>query len=675
MKKLLLFISITISITTFSQEIKFGKVSKEALLEKNHPLDSTADAAYLLKKRKTHFIYDKSRGFLVVSEYHERIKIYTNKGFNYATKKINYYKPESGSQEKINSIKAYTFNIEDGKIAKQKLSKKAIFNTKLSKYRAQKKITLPNIKEGSVLDIKYTLTSPYWDIKDLHFQYSIPVKKLDYQIEIPEYFTFNSKAKGYYNVPVKQIVKTGRASWTTRTRTSVRSSRQAGSTIQSNVSNNQVNYKINSATFIDQNIPALKDNEPYIYNIVNYRGGIDYELSGTKFPESLHENYSSNWVTVCKTIYQSPSFGNELEKKNYYKDELISLIKNAKNDLEKSFTILQFVKSKVKWNGYSSKYTDLGVKKAFKEGVGNSADINLMLTSMLRSAGLNANPVLISSKSNGIPLFPTREGLNYVISKVNLSNGKFILLDATETYSTPNTIPNRALNWFGREIFKDGTSKEISLTPPFFAKENNLLHIKINDLGEVDGMMRKTLSGHSAMFFRKRYNQEEESEIIASLEEKYLIEINDYKLLNKENLLKPIVRSIKFSSEDFIENINGKLYFSPMFFLATTENPFKSKERSYPVDYIMPWQDKFSVSITIPEGYLVESCPENLAIGLPKNLGLFKFQITVQKNKIKLSSIMQVNSSIITPEHYNSLQGFYKELVSKQTEKITLVKK
>ncbi|QXP73458.1 DUF3857 and transglutaminase domain-containing protein [Tenacibaculum sp. AHE15PA] len=675
MKKLLLFIAVTFSLLTTAQEIKFGEVFKEELKEKFHPLDSTADAAYLLKKRKTHFIYDKSRGFLVVTEYHERIKIYSTKGYEYATKKMTYYKPKSGDHEKINSIKAYTFNLENGKILKQKLSKKNIFDDELSKYRSQKKITLPNINKGSVLDIKYTLTSPYWGIEKINFQYEIPVKKLDYQIEIPEYFTFNSKAKGYYNVPVKQTNKPGRASWTTRTRTSSNTGRKFGSTIQSNVNNNQVNYTIHSSTFIDQNIPALKGNESHIYNIANYRGGIQYELSGTKFPQSLHKNYSTNWETVCKTIYKSPSFGGELEKNNYYNDELTNLISIAKNDLDKTFKILQFVKAKVKWNGYYGKYTDLGVKKAFKEGVGNTADINLMLTAMLRSANLNANPVLISSKNNGIPLFPTIEGLNYVISKVNFNDGKFILLDATETYSMPNTLPHRALNWLGREVFKDGSSKEVSLTPRYFSKENNILHIKINNLGEVNGMMRKTLSGHSAMYFRKKNSQKKESEVKASLEEKYSIEINDYKLLNEKKLLKPVIRSFKFTSEDFIENINGKLYFHPMFFLATTNNPFKSKERNFPVDYIMPWQDNFSVSITIPQTYSIESYPENIAIGLPDNLGIFKFQITIQQNKIKLSSIMQINSNIITPEHYNSLQRFYKDLVSKQTEKIVLIKK
>jgi hypothetical protein len=654
MKKLLLLITLTFTLITTAQEIKFGKVSKEELEEKFYPLDSTTDAAYLLKKRKTYFIYDTNDGFKVVTDYHERIKIYTAEGFNYANKKINYYKPKSGNQEEINLIKAYTFNIENNEIIKTKLSKKDIFDEKLNKYRSQKKITLPNIKEGSIIDLKYTLTSPHWNIKTLHFQFGIPVKKINYKIAIPEYFIFNKTAKGYFNVPLRESSKGGQVNFGY---------------------NNNVNYTSKVYSFTHKNAPPIKDNEPFSGNINNYRGGIEFELSSTRFPNSMYENYSTSWKDVCKTIYKSSSFSKELEKTNYHKDVVLNAIDSTKNDIEKVTKLFQLIKSRVKWNQYSSKYTDKGVKKAYKGGTGNSAEINLMLTSMLRSAGLKANPVLISTKNNGIPLFPTRKGFNYVITKVNLTNGEYILLDATEKYSYLNILPYRTLNWYGRELLENNTSEKVNLIPTTLTKENNILHIKINDLGEINGMFRKSLSGHSAMFYRKKNNIKKEDELITSLEEKHSIDIDNFKILNKEKISKPITQTLKFSSEDFIEEINNKLYFSPFLFLATKENPFKSKERNFPVDYGMPWQDKFSIAITIPEGYTVESFPKELAIGLPESLGFFKYKVLVLGNKIKLSSVLQINSSMITPQYYTALRDFYTQLVKKQSEKIVLIKK
>lgn len=654
MKKILSIFTLIITIHLNAQEIKFGKVSKEELEEKFYPLDSTADATYLLKERRTYFEYDSNNGFQVVTDYHERIKIYSKEGVNYATKKITYYKPEHGDEESINSLKAYTFNLENNEIVKQKTSRKNIFDEHLNKYRSQKKITFPNVKEGSVIDVKYTLISPFWNIKTLNFQYGIPVKNLNYKVEIPEYFVFNKTSKGFYSIPLRESSKRGKVNFGY---------------------NNNVDYKVYTYIFNQKNIPPIKNNEPYSGNINNYRGGIEFELSGTRFPNSIYKNYATTWEDVCKNIYKSPSFGTELNRTNYYEKDIKNLLSPAKNDLDKIAIILEFVKSKVKWNEYYGKYTDKGVKKAYKEGVGNSADINLILTSILRYSGLKANPVLISTKNNGIPLFPTLDGFNYVISKVNLTNEKYVLLDATEKFSSTNILPYRSLNWYGREVFEKGYSEKVNLHPSSHSKENNILHVKIDNLGEINGMLRKTLSGHSAMFYRQKNNIKKEEDVITNTEETYNIEIENFKVFNTKDVNKSLTQTIKFTSEDFVEQINEKLYFSPLFFLATKENPFKSKERNFPIDFSMPWQDQFSISITIPEGYIIESYPEDIAIGLPNNLGVFKYKVLVQGNKIKLSSAVQFNSNIITPQYYTAVKYFYNQLVKKQTERVVLVKK
>ncbi len=122
------------------------------------------------------------------------------------------------------------------------------------------------------------------------------------------------------------------------------------------------------------------------------------------------------------------------------------------------------------WNGYFGYYCDEGVRRAYKDKVGNVAEINLMLTAMLRYAGLDANPVLVSTRSHGIPLFPTREGFNYVISAVSMDEG-YVLLDGTAKFSVPGMLPPRAHNWNGRLIKKEGASEEISLTPRAMSKE------------------------------------------------------------------------------------------------------------------------------------------------------------------------------------------------------------
>ena len=185
-----------------AQDYKFGKVSKAELEEEFYPLDSTADAAYLYKYRRTYYNYRNSKGLEILNEFVYRTKIYTKEGFKYANINIPYVNPEEGESEKISDLKAYTYNIdENGKITKDKLDKDGIFDEKISKFRHLKKITMPNLKEGSVIEIQYTLKSPYLQyIDDLEFQYGIPVKKFSATIENPDWYIFAQKSKGFYAV-------------------------------------------------------------------------------------------------------------------------------------------------------------------------------------------------------------------------------------------------------------------------------------------------------------------------------------------------------------------------------------------------------------------------------------------------------------------------------------------
>jgi hypothetical protein len=608
-------------------------------------------------------------GFKVITDYHMRIKIYSKDGFEKATQYFEYYKPDSGNKERISSLKANTFYLENGKVKKKKISKDAIFDEKRSKYRSVKKITMPNVIEGCILEIKYSLISPYGSIDDLRFQYDIPVKKLDYKIEVPEYYTFNKRFKGYYFITPNKSEINSKITLRFKNR-----DRRVGALVTTGYSKETVDYKNKIEKYIANNIPALKDNEPFVSSIHNYRGGVKYELTATRFPNTAPKVFSSTWKDIVKRVYNSPNFGSELNKTSYFKDDLTKVLNGTTNDNEKIMAIFNHVKSKVKWNDYKGKYTDKGVKKAYKEGVGNVADINLMLTSMLRVANLNAKPVLVSTRANGVPLFPTLDGFNYVIAMVEFTDGSYVLLDATEKYSSPNILPFRVLNWNGRKVEKDGTSSWVKLTSSKHALEDNYLSVKISDEGLVEGVLRSIYSNLKALNYRKNKNHLKEDILREQLEEKHTIEIDEFKLLNKNKLLKTVVERIKFSSEDLVEEINGKLYIEPLLFFVNSTNPFKLEDRKFPVDFATPWKDVHRVSIQIPEGYKIEILPKNIAIRMLEDLGVFKFQTSQIGNKVNTVCILQFNSAIIAPKYYAVLKGFYAKVVEKQSEKIVLVK-
>lgn len=417
MKKLLLtLLAIVVLQQTFAQNYKFGKVSKEELEEQYYPLDSSANAAYLYKKRRTYFKYFQGEGFKVITEVHERIKIYNKDGYDWATKEIDFYAPDSGSDEKVSIKAAKTYSLSKGKIQVVKLNKKDVFDQKTNRYWSERKFTMPNISEGCVVEWNYIIISPYTSIYDVLVQYPIPVKRYEANIQVPEYYKYNIKQLGYIPISINKSSKNSSINFVTR-------HEEAGSyDSRKSFSSSNVNFKTMITEIIETDIPALIE-EPFVNSMDNYRALIDFELTSIQWPNQSPQFFTTSWEEIAKDILKASRFGGELDKIGHLKDDIARLKTESSNSIEKINNALHYVKTKIKWNGMLGKYPENGLKKAYKEGTGNIGDINLTLVAVLRELGLDANPVLLSTRNNGIPLFPTSKGINYVIAHVKTSDG------------------------------------------------------------------------------------------------------------------------------------------------------------------------------------------------------------------------------------------------------------
>jgi hypothetical protein len=425
--------------------------------------------------------------------------------------------------------------------------------------------------------------------------------------------------------------------------------------------------------YVAENLPAMKE-EAYVNNIANYTTSVSHELSVVKFPNQPYKTLSADWASVTKTIYDYDDFGPELNKTGYFEEDLKVVIAGLSSPEEKFLAIFNYVKETVKWNDYYGYSCNDGVKKAYKDKTGNVAEINLMLTAMLRYAGLTANPVLVSTRSNGIALFPNRTAFNYVIAVVETPKG-LVLLDATDRFSTPNVLPLRALNWVGRLIRNDGTSIEVDLMPKVPSNDVVMMSYEIDINGQVSGKLKRQRTDYNAIIFRGNSNDIKEDAYLEKLEnDNNKIEISEYSRTNENDLKLPIVENFSFSGSNFSEIIGGAIYINPMLFFAGAQNPFKQENRAYPVDYGFPFMDKYSISMKIPEGYKIETIPAPLLLNMEDNLGSFKFILNTTENFIQLVITHQVNAPIIIAEYYPMLKEFYQKMIQKQNEKIVLRK-
>lgn len=655
-----------------AQNYSFGKVSKAEIEQTAHPIEPEANAAIIYREVKARFEQSESKGFYIVTDVFERVKIYNKDGFDYATKAIKLYQGKSNDDDDLQGLKASIFSIEDGKIEKEKLKNSAVFEEKMSEYVEMKKFTMPNVKAGDVIDIKYTLRSSFIsNIDEYKLQERIPVDNYSFSFAAPEFFMYKTHQKGFMPFKVNRVTKNRsmRYSYIPESNPSGLSGASVsnGRTVQDEITFKESVYSINKT-----GIPSIK-NEPLSGNLNNYIAGLKLELSFTNFPNSNVEYYSNTWDDVCKTIYKSPSFGGELDKTNFLKSEMPAIIGDATSQGEKIKAAFEYVKDNTTWDKYNGIYAREGIKETFKKSKGNTGDINLLLVAILRESGVNANPVLVSTVSHGVPIFPTRDGFNYVICGVEIENS-VILLDATSD-NPPNILDAKLLNWQGRLIRKDGSSNWIPLVPTKPAVSNAMLVCDLNEEQIVTGKIQKRLTGHFAVNFRDVYEGLSNDATRKKLE-KFTgdSELSDVETKYMNNVYKPVQYKGDFENSALVEEIGGKLYMSPLLFLATTENIFKADTRDLPIYFGYPTQDKALVTITIPEGYAVASMPESINISLSEGRGAYRFTISEAGGKIQLSVDNSINQPIFLNTDYEDLKKYFELIVKKENEKIVLTK-
>ncbi len=631
-KLVLMFFLFGIVSKSVSQNFELGKVTISELQEKRHPKDTTANAAILFKTGSVYF-----EGLTTITRVKTKIKIYKKEGLEWANEEILHYI----NGETVFFSNAMTYNLVDGKIEKTKLKKDGEFDQNINKYFGQKKIVMPNVREGAIVEYEYIIRSGnFGSLRDWYFQYSIPVNYSEYKVKIPYFLTFNKRTKGF---------------------------------VYPKISSEPTYDRETSEVYKLDNVPSMKE-ESYVNNINNYRAGVSYELALVNLPGYVYKSFSTDWNAVTKTIYEDSDFGSELNKTSYFEEDLKPVLQGLNTNEDKIAAIFNFVKSTVKWNNYTGYSCNDGVKKAYKEKTGNVAEINLMLTAMLRFAGLNANPVLLSTRDNGIALFPSRAAFNHVIAAVETPEGN-ILLDATEKYSGVNVLPLRDSNWIGRLIRKDGTSEEVDLMSKKLSNDIVTMNYSVDSKGLVSGKLRRQLTDHNALEYRQNVENVKEETYLEKLEnEKDKIEIKDYLRANEKDIKLPVSETFSYTGNNLTEVIGGKMYINPMLFYARHENPFKQEVREYPVDFGFPYMDKYVINIQIPEGYKIESLPASAIFSMQDDLGMFKFMTSSSGNTINVVVIHQINTPIISSEYYEMLKEFYQKEVDKQNEKIVLVK-
>ncbi len=197
---------------------------------------------------------------------------------------------------------------------------------------------------------------------------------------------------------------------------------------------------------------------------------------------------------------------------------------------------------------------------------------------------------------------------------------------------------------------------------------------KIDATGKMTGKLVLQRKEYAASQFRGNANDDNDIEkYLAEFAKINMLTVNSKEINNVAQANLPVLINVAFSNQTSIVN-GDEIFVQPMFLSSIKENPYKLKQRIYPVEYTEPVEETYVFNLTLPEGYTVSEKPANINYALPQNGGKFSYQVSINNNTVQLISKFSIKKILFAPEEYDSLKEFYSQIINKQNEQIVLKK-
>jgi hypothetical protein len=661
-----------ISIYTSAQDqlnIKFGKISpSDFTLPDNDIIDSNTNAVIIADFGSTSFIGNKKGWFTLVFKRHTRIKILNKKAFDLATVRIPLYTKDD-DLEKLDDLEGFTYNLENGKIHDAKLEKNDLFEGKIDKNHIEMKFTMPDIKAGSIIEYTYTIYSDFiFQMQPWAFQHiNYPCLWSEYGVIAPNLLIYTAAIQGTHSFYINKAER-GRQQHYSMIK-------PAGSYYGEQNKDMSVSTNTNILRYVMKDIPGFKI-EDYLTSPRNYIDKIEFQLSKHSGDGETYTEVMSDWKKTVETLLQRDDFGIFLREDNSFADKELNIITdNISDKLQVAKKIYNFIKDNFICIDNNGLMMTTSLRNVFKNRKGNVADINLLLIAMLNKKGIFCDPVLLSTRDHGLNYFkyPILSKFNYVLCKADIGN-KTYYLDATDPLLGFGKLDPKCYNGKARVI--DQLADEITFDPDSL-KENKLtvIYTRNDEKGNVNGFVNQVHGYNESHHLRNQIKKKGETEFLLDLKKTFGMESEILNLkidsLDKleENLGVKYDFILKAEKEDIF-------YFNPMFGEGYKENPFKSQERSYPVEMPYAIDETYILTLEIPEGYEVDELPKQLTVNLnEQGDGRFEYRISQSGNVVSLRSKIRLIRTNYLPEEYNQLREFFNLVVKKHNEQIVFKKK
>ena len=311
---------------------------------------------------------------------------------------------------------------------------------------------------------------------------------------------------------------------------------------------------------------------------------------------------------------------------------------------------------------------------------GSSNQIAFLYLALLRTAGINARPQRIASRS--LRIFSAQYMDNIQLDTVLIG----LKLDGKEILVDPGTrmAPFETLHWAhtgaGGVAMNANNKAEIIVTPLQKNTDNSTLHVgtlNVTAQGAISGTLKVAFIGQKAIELRQlgiksgveaveadlnaMVAQQVPSGLQASVDHVVYLDDPDRQLL-------AVIRV----SGNLARNKDRRLVLPRMFFEAQERNPFPAENsRELPVDMRYPAQEQEQITYVLPPGYTLEETPQDANLKWEDNAA-YQLRTKVEGSSVTGARILQRGFTLLDPKDYEQLHDFYQKVVAADQQPLVL---
>ena len=649
--------------------LQFGQPTPAEFEAKNFVADSAAPAVVLCDFGTARF--GSAGGELrIISERTTRLKILKKAGYAYATVEVPLYHNDQDA-ERLTNLRGFTYvRGADGKITKTKLDASGIFEEKRTDHLLVRKFTLPQVQEGAVIEYAYTVTSSFFtNYQDWTFQHDIPTRWSEYRTSIPQVYHYKTLYQGYLPLTTNEMSVGSVSLLLTDRLTSGLSAGMAAGDMSVSMTTEQHRWVLRDA-------PAFRP-EIYMTTPDDYLARMTFELAGEQWPNQPYRDLSDSWTKKNKLLLENEFFGQALSRANFLGPAVQPLLAQYPEPAARAAAVRELVMKAMKYDG-TNRYSATGpLKRSYELHRGTAADVNLLLIAALRQAGIEAVPLLLSTRAHGLVSqeYPLLEQFNYVVALVEQPGKPDLLLDATEPLLPAGLLPTRCLNKIGHTVPATGDGSCVSLVPGQRYNHYQAVQLTLDAQGNLSGRVSEEHSGYSGLEAREKLQQLGEKKYMAELTSAHASwEVPSYKFSRQSEVAESLTLNYELRQPAATPGAAQEIYVSPLAAFGERRNPFQHPTRTYPVDVGMLQQESISLTLTLPPGYTAE-LPKAASLLLPDKGGRYLYAATSPApGVVQLTSRLTLDKPIYSASEYEALRELYRQMLAKQAEALVIKK-